>query len=110
MLRCQAGSTGELDLTHALVVKPLGECLTGVNDFGWLSPDQMVTGLGVAESTPGPLIMVTEYVGFLAAWNNPGGLPPITAATVGALVTTYVTFLPCFFLYCSRVLLLLFLI
>ena len=64
---------------------------------GWLSTPQMMIGLGLAESTPGPLIMVTQYVGFLAAWNLPGGLAPLTAGVAGALVTTYVTFLPCFF-------------
>ena len=64
---------------------------------GWLSTGQMLIGLGLAESTPGPLIMVTQYVGFLAAWNLPGGLDPLTAGIIGALLTTYVTFLPCFF-------------
>ncbi|MFH1156501.1 MAG: chromate efflux transporter [Pseudomonadota bacterium] len=64
---------------------------------GWLSSSQMLIGLGLAESTPGPLIMVTQYVGFLAAWNVPGGLSPLTAGILGALITTYVTFLPCFF-------------
>jgi chromate transporter len=64
---------------------------------GWLSTQQMLIGLGLAESTPGPLIMVTQYAGFLAAWNLPGGLHPLTAGIIGALITTYVTFLPCFF-------------
>jgi chromate transporter len=64
---------------------------------GWLSTQQMLIGLGLAESTPGPLIMVTQYAGFLAAWNLPGGLNPLTAGFIGALLTTYVTFLPCFF-------------
>ncbi|MFH1153341.1 MAG: chromate transporter [Pseudomonadota bacterium] len=64
---------------------------------GWLSAQQMLIGLGLAESTPGPLIMVTQYAGFLAAWNLPGGLNPLTAGVLGALLTTYVTFLPCFF-------------
>ena len=64
---------------------------------GWLSTEQMLIGLGLAESTPGPLIMVTQYAGFLAAWNLPGGLHPLTAGILGALITTYVTFLPCFF-------------
>jgi len=57
----------------------------------------MLIGLGLAESTPGPLIMVTQYAGFLAAWNLPGGLNSLTAGIIGALLTTYVTFLPCFF-------------
>jgi len=64
---------------------------------GWLSTQQMLIGLGLAESTPGPLIMVTQYAGFLAAWNIPGELSPLTAGILGALLTTYVTFLPCFF-------------
>ncbi|MBI5550785.1 MAG: chromate efflux transporter [Desulfobacterales bacterium] len=64
---------------------------------GWLTAPQMLIGLGLAESTPGPLIMVTQYVGFLAAWHLPGDLAPLTAAILGALLTTYVTFLPCFF-------------
>jgi chromate transporter len=64
---------------------------------GWLGMQQMLIGLGLAESTPGPLIMVTQYVGFLGAWNLPGGLDPLTAGILGALLTTYVTFLPCFF-------------
>jgi chromate transporter len=67
-----------------------------VQDFGWLEPGQMVTGLGLAESTPGPLIMVTEFVGFLGAYNLPGGLAPVVAGTLGALVTVWATFAPCF--------------
>lgn len=64
---------------------------------GWLSPGQMLIGLGLAESTPGPLIMVTQYIGFLGAWKLHGDLSPLTNGTLGALITTYVTFLPCFF-------------
>jgi chromate transporter len=64
---------------------------------GWLAMEQMLIGLGLAESTPGPLIMVTQYVGFLGAWNLPGDLNPLAAGILGALITTYVTFLPCFF-------------
>ena len=67
-----------------------------VNIFGWLEPGQMVTGLGLAESTPGPLIMVTEFVGFLAAYRFPGDLDPVTAGIVGAMVTVWATFAPCF--------------
>ncbi len=68
-----------------------------VHGYGWLTAAQMVQGLGLAESTPGPLIMVTQYVGFLGAWNHaPGGLDPLLYGTLGALLTTYVTFLPCF--------------
>ncbi len=62
----------------------------------WLEPGQMMDGLGLAETTPGPLIMVVQFVGFLAAWNQPGGLPTLTAATLGALITTWATFVPCF--------------
>ena len=67
-----------------------------VQDFGWLDPGQMVAGLGLAESTPGPLIMVTEFVGFLGAHRFPGGLDPVVAGTLGALVTVWATFAPCF--------------
>jgi chromate transporter len=52
--------------------------------------------LGLAETTPGPLIMVLQFVGFLGAWNHPGALPPLVAATLGAGLTTWVTFVPCF--------------
>jgi chromate transporter len=67
-----------------------------VNHYGWLTADQMVQGLGLAESTPGPLIMVTQYVGFIGAWNDPGPFAPLLYGTLGALITTYATFLPCF--------------
>ena len=67
-----------------------------VGHFGWLSQRQMMAGLGLAETTPGPLIMVLQFVGFVAAWQNPGDMPPLAAATLGALITTWVTFLPCF--------------
>jgi chromate transporter len=56
----------------------------------------MLDGLGLAETTPGPLIMVTQFVGFLGAFRNPEGLPPLLAATLGGLLTTWVTFVPCF--------------
>jgi chromate transporter len=67
-----------------------------VQTYGWLLPGQMVTGLGLAESTPGPLIMVTEFVGFVGAYRNPGGLDPVVAGMIGATVTTWATFAPCF--------------
>jgi chromate transporter len=67
-----------------------------VNNYGWLTADQMVQGLGLAESTPGPLIMVTQYVGFIGAWNDPGPFSPLLYGTLGAAITTYATFLPCF--------------
>jgi chromate transporter len=65
--------------------------------YNWLSPAQAVDGLALAETTPGPLIMVLQFVGFMAGWNNPApGLGPAASGVLGALVTTYVTFLPCF--------------
>jgi chromate transporter len=64
--------------------------------YGWLAPGQMAAGLGLAESTPGPLIMVTEFVGFLAAYQHPGALSPLAAGMLGATVTTWATFAPCF--------------
>jgi chromate transporter len=64
--------------------------------YGWLKPGQMMDGLGLAETTPGPLIMVVQFVGFMGAWQHPEGLSPIVAATIGALLTTWVTFTPCF--------------
>jgi len=67
-----------------------------VNVYGWLDARQMVQGLGLAESTPGPLIMVTQYVGFLGAWRFHGPYDPLLNGILGALITTYVTFLPCF--------------
>lgn len=68
-----------------------------VETHGWLTAPQMLDGLGLAETTPGPLIMVLQFVGFLAAWNNPEGMDQTSAAILGGLITTYVTFLPCFF-------------
>jgi chromate transporter len=67
-----------------------------VQTHRWLSASQMLDGLGLAETTPGPLIIVTQFVGFLGGWNHPGQLPPLLAATLGALVTTWTTFTPCF--------------
>jgi chromate transporter len=67
-----------------------------VDDFGWLSADAMVQGLGLAETTPGPLILVVQFVGFLGAHDQPGSLPPLLAGTLGALTTLWVTFVPCF--------------
>jgi chromate transporter len=64
--------------------------------YGWLKPSQMMDGLGLAETTPGPLIMVLQFVGFMGAWQHPEGLSPIVAATLGALLTTWATFTPCF--------------
>lgn len=67
-----------------------------VEQYGWLKPGEMLDGLGMAETTPGPLIMVLQFVGFMAAYRNPGTLPPLLAATMGGLLTTWVTFIPCF--------------
>ncbi|MHC2087424.1 chromate efflux transporter [Methylobacterium sp. CM6244] len=67
-----------------------------VEHYGWLRPGEMLDGLGMAETTPGPLIMVTQFVGFMAAFRNPGTLPPLLAGTLGGLLTTWVTFAPCF--------------
>ena len=69
---------------------------TGGRDIHWLAPGQMLDGLGLAETTPGPLIMVLQFVGFLGGWNQPAALPPLFAATLGALITTWATFVPCF--------------
>jgi chromate transporter len=67
-----------------------------VQGFGWLQPGEMADGLGLAETTPGPLIMVTQFVGFLAAFRTPAPFSPIVAGVIGAALTTWVTFAPCF--------------
>ena len=67
-----------------------------VDHYHWVTAGEMLDGLGMAETTPGPLIMVTQFVGFLGAWREPGALPPLLAATLGGLLTTWVTFVPCF--------------
>jgi chromate transporter len=67
-----------------------------VEHFQWLTVGEMADGLGLAESTPGPLIMVTQFTGFLAAWRDPGTLSPLAAGLLGAGLTTWVTFAPCF--------------
>jgi chromate transporter len=67
-----------------------------VETHHWLTAGQMLDGLGLAETTPGPLIMVTQFVGFLGGWNHPGKLSPLLAASLGAFVTTWTTFTPCF--------------
>jgi len=68
----------------------------GVEQFAWLTGPQMIDGLGLAETTPGPLIMVVQFIGFMAGWNNPGALNPIWAGLIGSLIATYFTFLPSF--------------
>jgi len=67
-----------------------------VDHYGWITTADMATGLGLAETTPGPLIMVVQFVGFLGAYDNPGSLPPLVAGMLGAIVTVWVTFIPCF--------------
>ncbi|MBL0405788.1 chromate efflux transporter [Microvirga aerilata] len=67
-----------------------------VETYGWLQPGEMLDGLGMAETTPGPLIMVLQFVGFMAAFRDPGSLSPLVAGTLGGLLATWVTFAPCF--------------
>ncbi|HRF08953.1 MAG TPA: chromate efflux transporter [Xanthobacteraceae bacterium] len=67
-----------------------------VENFRWLTAGEMLDGLGLAETTPGPLIMVLQFVGFLAAFRDAGGMPPLLAATLGGLLATWVTFAPSF--------------
>jgi chromate transporter len=67
-----------------------------VENYGWLKPGEMLDGLGMAETTPGPLIMVLQFVGFMAAFRDPGTLSPLVAGTLGGLLATWVTFTPCF--------------
>jgi chromate transporter len=67
-----------------------------VEYYGWLKPGEMLDGLGMAETTPGPLIMVLQFVGFMAAFRDAGGLSPMLAGTLGGLLATWVTFTPCF--------------
>ena len=79
----------------AYVVVADGE-QAAVDAFGWLKPGEMLDGLGMAETTPGPLIMVTQFVGFMGAFRDPGVLSPLLAGVLGGLLTTWVTFAPCF--------------
>jgi chromate transporter len=67
-----------------------------VESFGWLKPGEMLDGLALAETTPGPLILTLVFVGFQAAFRAPATLPPLAAGTLGALLTAWVTFVPCF--------------
>jgi chromate transporter len=67
-----------------------------VQVYGWLTASEMITGLALAETTPGPLIMVVQFVAFVGAYNDPGDLDPWVAAVVASLLTTWVTFVPCF--------------
>ncbi|MEW6474717.1 MAG: chromate efflux transporter [Actinomycetota bacterium] len=67
-----------------------------VYGYGWLAPGEMVRGLAMAETTPGPLIMVVQFVAFMGAYRDPGSLDPWVAAVLGACLVTWVTFVPCF--------------
>lgn len=67
-----------------------------VEHYQWLKPTEMLDGLGMAETTPGPLIMVVQFVGFLGAYRNPEGLLPLAAGVLGSVVTVWATFAPCF--------------
>jgi chromate transporter len=67
-----------------------------VEVYAWLAPGEMLDGLGMAETTPGPLIQVVQFVGFLGAYRNPGPLDPLAAGVLGSVLTTWVTFAPCF--------------
>lgn len=67
-----------------------------VETYGWLRPGEMLDGLGMAETTPGPLIMVVQFVGFMGAFRHPGDLPPMLAGVIGSVITVWVTFVPCF--------------
>ena len=69
---------------------------TAVETYHWLTPGQMLDGLGMAETTPGPLLMVLQFVGFMAGFHEPGGLPPLLAGALAGLLATWVTFAPCF--------------
>ena len=68
-----------------------------VEKYGWLRPGEMLDGLGMAETTPGPLIMVVQFVGFMGAYRNPGPFSPLAGGIFGSILTTWVTFVPCFF-------------
>ncbi|GHC37680.1 chromate transporter [Gemmobacter nanjingensis] len=67
-----------------------------VGTYGWLAPGEMLDGLGMAETTPGPLIMVLQFVGFMGAFREAGWAMPLLAGTMGGLLATWVTFAPCF--------------
>jgi chromate transporter len=67
-----------------------------VETYHWLKPDEMLVGLGFAETTPGPLISVVQFVGFMAAFRDPGTLPPLLAGTIGGVLAMWSTFVPSF--------------
>jgi chromate transporter len=67
-----------------------------VQDLGWITAEQSVAGLALAETTPGPLVIVLQFMGFMAGWNQPGPLEPAAAALLAALLASWATFLPSF--------------
>jgi chromate transporter len=67
-----------------------------VEDFGWLGPREMLDGLGMAETTPGPLIQVVQFVAFMGAWRQPQPFSPLAAGVIGSVIATWVTYTPCF--------------
>jgi chromate transporter len=67
-----------------------------VQNYGWLAPGEMLDGLGMAETTPGPLIQVVQFVGFMGAFRDSGSLDPFTAGILASVLATWVTFVPCF--------------
>lgn len=67
-----------------------------VQNYGWLAPGEMLDGLGMAETTPGPLIQVVQFVAFMGAFREAGGLDPYTAGLLASVLATWVTFVPCF--------------
>ena len=67
-----------------------------VQTYGWVTPGEMLDGLGMAETTPGPLILVVQFVGFMGAYRFADGVDPLLAGTAGALLVAWVTFVPCF--------------
>jgi chromate transporter len=67
-----------------------------VESYGWLTAPEMLDGLGLAETTPGPLILVLQFVGFIAAYRMPGALDPLLAGTLGSVIVLWATFAPCF--------------
>ena len=78
---------------YAVLAYVATEAVTG---FGWLQPGEMLDGLALAETTPGPLVLVLSFVGFMAGFRQPGPLDPLAAGLLGATLTTWVTFVPCF--------------
>jgi chromate transporter len=70
-------------------------------DQGWITPIHLVDGLGMAETTPGPLILVLQFIAFLAAWRQPGGLHPALAGTIASAIAIWATFMPSYLFICT---------